>query len=84
MYMKYYECDMCGEIRKATINYNPLKDDGWTAIHFDVTGKEIDWLWDEETNAFITYDTIAITQHYCPDCYIRYRKKYYPFIPKYI
>ena len=80
--MKYYECDMCGEICRATTTFNPLKDGDWACVQFNIDGKEIDWDYDKKTNTFITHDIIAITHHYCPQCYQRYYDFYRPFIPK--
>ena len=80
--MKYYECDMCGEIRKSTLNFNPLKDGGWGCVEFDVNGKEIDWDYNKETKEFETYEVIAAVHHYCPLCYKRYCEWYRPLMPK--
>lgn len=80
--MKYYECDMCGETCKSTLNFNPLRDDGWVCVEFDVNGKEIDWEYDKETDSYITNDIITTIRHYCPLCYEKYCEWYYPFMPK--
>lgn len=79
--MKYYECDMCGEIRHSTLTYNPFKDSEWACVEFNVNNKEIDWKYDKETDSYITHDTIATLRHYCPLCYERYCNLYRPFLP---
>lgn len=80
--MKYYECDMCGEMRKSTLNFNPLKDGDWACVEFDVNGREINWDYNEETKTFQTYTVITAVHHYCPLCYERYCEWYRPFMPK--
>ena len=80
--MKYYKCDMCGTVRRATITFNPLKEGNWTQVAFNLEGREVIWEWNKESNGFYTRDTIATIHHYCPYCYIEYCKKYYPFMPK--
>jgi len=30
--MKYYECDMCGEIRRATTTFDPLREGEWACV----------------------------------------------------
>ncbi len=79
--MKYYECDMCGEICHSTMTYNPFKNGGWTRVNFNVNNEEINWEYDKETDSYIADDIIATVHHYCPLCYERYCDLYRPFLP---
>ena len=80
--MKYYECDMCGEICKCTATFNPLKDAGWMQMEFDVNGVAVEWKFDKETGNFYSDSQITTIQHYCPLCSIEYGNLWHPFMPR--